>query len=53
MATVYAARDLTRDVDVAVKMPKPDLVAQLGAERFAREIQISTRLQHPNIVPVR
>lgn len=52
MATVYLARDLTRDVDVAVKAPKPELVMQLGPDRFAREIQISTKLQHPHIVPV-
>ena len=52
MATVYLAHDLTRDVSVALKAPKAELVMQLGAERFAREIQISTRLQHPHIVPV-
>ena len=52
MATVYLARDLTRDVDVAVKMPKAELVAQLGVERFTREIRIATRLQHPHIVAV-
>ena len=52
MATVYLARDLTRDVNVAIKTPKPELVAQIGPARFAREIQISTQLQHPHIVPV-
>lgn len=52
MATVYLAYDQTRDVNVAVKAPKPELVMQLGPERFAREIQISTKLQHPHIVPV-
>jgi serine/threonine protein kinase/tetratricopeptide (TPR) repeat protein len=52
MATVYLARDLNRDTLVAVKAPKPELVMQLGPERFAREIQIATKLQHPLIVPV-
>lgn len=52
MATVYLARDLKRDVNVAVKTPKQELVAQLGPERFAREVQITTQLQHPYIVPV-
>ena len=52
MATVYLAHDQTRDVYVAIKAPKPELVLQLGPERFAREIQISTRLQHPHIVAV-
>ncbi|MBC7843189.1 MAG: serine/threonine protein kinase [Gemmatimonadaceae bacterium] len=52
MATVYLAHDLTRDVHVALKAPKPELVLQLGAARFAREIRIATRLQHPHIVPV-
>ncbi len=52
MATVYLAWDQTREVHVALKAPKPELVMQLGAERFAREVQISTKLQHPHIVPV-
>ncbi len=52
MATVYLAWDQTRDVHVALKAPKAELVMQLGAERFAREVQISTKLQHPHIVPV-
>ena len=52
MATVYLARDLTRDVDVALKTPKRELVAHLGVARFTREIQIAIRLQHPRIVPV-
>jgi serine/threonine protein kinase/tetratricopeptide (TPR) repeat protein len=52
MATVYLAWDQNRDVHVALKAPKPELVAQLGAERFAREVQITTKLQHPHIVPV-
>jgi len=52
MATVYLAWDQTREVHVALKAPKAELVMQLGAERFAREVQISTKLQHPHIVPV-
>ncbi len=52
MATVYVALDLTRGVEVALKTPKSELVAQLGSARFAREIQITTQLQHPHIVPV-
>jgi len=52
MATVYRARDLQHDTTVAIKLPRPELVMQLGADRFAREIQISTQLQHPHIVPV-
>ena len=52
MAQVFLATDITRDVMVAVKAPKPELVMQLGAERFGREVQITTKLQHPLIVPV-
>ncbi|MCC7054402.1 MAG: protein kinase [Gemmatimonadaceae bacterium] len=52
MATVYLARDLNRDTLVALKAPRPELVLQLGGERFLREIQITTTLQHPHIVPV-
>jgi serine/threonine-protein kinase len=52
MATVYLARDLRDDSKVAVKVLLPDLVPLLGVERFEREVRITTRLQHPSILPV-
>jgi serine/threonine-protein kinase len=30
----------------------PDLAQELSAERFEREIRLSARLQHPNVVPI-
>ena len=52
MATVYLAHDLRHARTVALKVPLPELVLHLGADRFTREIGITTQLQHPNIVPV-
>ena len=52
MATVYLARDLTRDKYVAVKVLLPELAVTLGIERFLREIDVGTALQHPRIVGV-
>ena len=52
MATVYLARDLRHDRQVAVKVLKPELAAVLGAERFLREIQVTANLQHPHILPL-
>jgi len=52
MATVYRARDLRHDRDVAVKVMYPGLSAHVGAERFLREIKIAANLTHPHIVPV-
>jgi len=52
MATVYLARDLRHDRDVAVKVLRPDLGATLGAERFLREIRITAQLNHPHILPL-
>jgi Tol biopolymer transport system component len=52
MATVYLAHDLRFDRDVALKVLHPDLVAALGAERFLREIRLTARLNHPNILTV-
>jgi len=52
MATVYLAQDLQLGSRVAVKVLHPDLASILGADRFAREIGITARLQHPNILPV-
>src|SRR2546422_2392041 len=50
MATVYLARDLKHDRDVALKVLRPELAAVLGAERFLEEIHISARLDHPHIL---
>jgi serine/threonine-protein kinase len=52
MATVYLAEDTERGEPVAVKVLRRELTVILGATRFHREIEILSRLQHPNIVPV-
>src|SRR5881296_1595078 len=50
MATVYLARDLKHDRDVALKVLRPELAAVLGTERFLKEIRISAKLDHPHIL---
>src|SRR5690606_4897898 len=52
MATVYLARDIANDRDVAVKVMHPELSASLGGDRFLREIQLAEKLQHPGIMGV-
>jgi tetratricopeptide (TPR) repeat protein len=52
MATVYLARDLRHESQVAIKVLRPELAAVLGAERFSREIRITASLQHPSILPL-
>ena len=50
MATVYLARDLKHNRQVAIKVLRPDLAAALGDERFLREIEIAANLNHPHIL---
>ena len=50
MATVYLARDIKHERNVALKVLRPELSASLGAERFLREIRVAANLQHPNIL---
>ncbi len=50
MATVYLARDVRHDRDVAIKVLRPELAAALGAERFLAEVKITARLDHPHIL---
>ena len=52
MATVYVARDLKHNRDVALKVLKPELAAVLGAQRFLKEIELTASLQHPHILPL-
>jgi len=50
MATVYLARDVKHDRQVALKVLRPDLAAALGAERFPREIRFVAQFHHPHIL---
>ncbi len=52
MATVYLARDLKHDRNVAIKVLKPELGEIIGPERFLREIKTTANLRHPHIVPL-
>jgi serine/threonine-protein kinase len=52
MATVYLAQELKHTRPVAIKVLRPELATALGVERFVREIQTATRLNHPHILPV-
>jgi len=52
MATVYLAKDLKHERDVAVKVLLPELAASMGHERFLREITTTANLRHPHILPL-
>ena len=52
MARVYVADDLRHHRKVAIKVLKPELTAEFGAERFLREIETSANLRHPHILPL-
>jgi eukaryotic-like serine/threonine-protein kinase len=52
MAVVYLAHDLRHERSVALKVLHPELAANLGTDRFLREIKLAARLQHPHIVSV-
>jgi serine/threonine protein kinase len=52
MATVYLGLDLRHDRQVAIKVLRPGLAASLGRDRFAREIRLAARLNHPHILPL-
>jgi eukaryotic-like serine/threonine-protein kinase len=52
MAQVWLAQDLRHERPVALKVLRPDIAVTVGADRFLREIRLTARLQHPNILPV-
>lgn len=58
MATVYSADDSGSGQRVVVKVPRPDLVRELGQdmqllERFEQEVGAQAALEHPHIVRIR
>jgi serine/threonine-protein kinase len=52
MATVYLATDQRHRRSVALKVLRPELAAEMGTERFLREIEIAASLHHPHILPL-
>jgi len=52
MAVVFLARDLRHERAVALKVLRPEIAAEVGAERFLREIKLAAGLTHPHILPV-
>jgi serine/threonine-protein kinase len=52
MATVYLAKDLKHERQIALKVLHPDLAGALGPERFLREIATVAGLHHPHIIPL-
>lgn len=49
---VFLAQDLKRRRSVAIKIPRKDVAACGGLDRFRREIRIAAHLRHPNILPL-
>lgn len=53
MATVYKARQLSMNRVVAVKVLPPHFLHDPGFyERFEREVEVITELEHPHILPI-
>ncbi len=52
MAVVFLAHDSRHERRVAVKVLRPEIAAEIGAERFLREIKLAAGLTHPHILPV-
>ncbi len=47
---MYRAQDTIQKIKVALKIPKVD--DDTGHDEFLREVQVATRLQHPNILSI-
>ena len=52
MSRVFVAEERALCRRVVIKVLPPDMAEIMSAERFAREMRLAARLQHPNIVPV-
>lgn len=52
MGTVWRARNLTLDVDVAVKLIRREAASDTSAERLLVEARAAARIRHPSIVAV-
>ena len=49
-ADVYRAHDTVEGIHVALKIPHPYLIAERALDDFLKEVRITARLDHPNIL---
>ncbi|HRX87010.1 MAG TPA: serine/threonine-protein kinase, partial [Phycisphaerae bacterium] len=52
-ATVYHALDTITGVPVALKVPHPGHMTAESLAAFRREVKLTARLDHPNILPIK
>jgi serine/threonine-protein kinase len=52
MSRVFLAEERALGRKVVIKVLPRELAAHVSIERFQREIRVSARLQHPNIIPL-
>ncbi|MGH7701408.1 MAG: serine/threonine-protein kinase, partial [Gemmatimonadales bacterium] len=52
MARVYLARERHPPRNVAIKVMDPELATPAFRKRFIREVELTSQLNHPNIVPI-
>jgi hypothetical protein len=53
VAAVYRARDTIQGVHVALKIPHKNAMTEYFLADFRREARLASRLEHPNILPIR
>jgi serine/threonine-protein kinase len=52
-ADVYKAYDTLEGIHVALKLPHPYLIAERALDDFLKEVRITARLDHPNILQLK
>ncbi|MGH7730279.1 MAG: serine/threonine-protein kinase [Candidatus Eiseniibacteriota bacterium] len=52
MARVFLAEEQHPRRSVAIKVMDPELSNRISRERFVREVELSSRLNHPHVVPI-
>ena len=52
MSRVFVAEDTTLERKVVIKVLPPEVAAAVSLERFKKEIEVASKLQHRNIVSV-
>jgi serine/threonine-protein kinase len=52
MSRLFLATEASLNRRVVIKLLPPEMVSEVSAARFKREIAVAAQLQHPNVLPV-